>query len=717
MTSLRSAIISRSRPPVSSTRALLALSVACGSGCAKVPQGRPVIDAVRVHGAKQVDAEEVEEKIATSPSPKFLALFQGVIYDYSPYDQGTLDTDLERVERLYRARGYYDVKARGGRVVETKPGHVDITIAVQEGPPTQVRQIVLKGIDGLPPIVQRAVSRGSLGLEIGKPFDEEKYAAVGVAITRALTDRGYAFAKVTRSADVDLARRVADVTYDIVPGRVAVFGEVRVEGLGTLPERPVRRALDLRKGALYSTEVLDDARTSVLDLGVFTNVDIHPDLSDSADETPVVPLLVKVEPTKVRAVRIGGGVELDLIRTDVHLAIGWEHANFLGGLRRLTIDFRPGLVFYPTRLPTFQPPTNYLPEEKTRVELSEPGFLEARTTGKIAVEYNIFPVLLSPKVDPKATVIGYRELKGKLALDRTFWKLYGEAAYNFQQDTPFAYVRKLDPALGGVTISYVSLLTQLDFRDDKVRPHKGAFFSNDLQVAGGPFFGDAADVRTQPEARVYLPTSKRTTVAIRGSVGFLFPFNYADTLRTNAAVGRAPEGTDRESFVKDVQLVYFRAFFSGGPSSNRGYPLRGVGPHGNIPFFNPGLAALALQNSCDPQGPDYNAARCAQPLGGLSLWELSTEFRFPIKGALSSAVFCDASDVSPRRVTIRPTYLHLSCGSGLRYDTPVGPIRLDVGYRVPGLQIIGMPDSAVEGNPGTVFGVPIAVSLGIGEAF
>ena len=124
-----------------------------------------------------------------------------------------------------------------------------------------------------------------------------------------------------------------------------------------------------------------------------------------------------------------------------------------------------------------------------------------------------------------------------------------------------------------------------------------------------------------------------------------------------------------------------------------------------------------MQNSCDVGSPDYNEARCAQPLGGLSLFELSAEFRFPITGPLSSAVFCDSSDVSPRRVQIRPTYLHLSCGSGVRYDTPVGPIRLDVGYRVPGMQILGEPDSAVEGNPGTIFGAPIAVSLGIGESF
>jgi outer membrane protein insertion porin family/translocation and assembly module TamA len=63
---------------------------------------------------------------------------------------------------------------------------------------------------------------------------------------------------------------------------------------------------------------------------------------------------------------------------------------------------------------------------------------------------------------------------------------------------------------------------------------------------------------------------------------------------------------------------------------------------------------------------------------------------------------------------LRPR-LHLSAGFGLRYDTPVGPIRLDLGYRIPGLQApVGAAD---EGTPSSIFGLPLALSFGIGEAF
>ena len=70
---------------------------------------------------------------------------------------------------------------------------------------------------------------------------------------------------------------------------------------------------------------------------------------------------------------------------------------------------------------------------------------------------------------------------------------------------------------------------------------------------------------------------------------------------------------------------------------------------------------------------------------------------------------------------IRLDHPHLSCGLGARYDTPVGPVRLDIGYRIPGLQYPGQGqpsvDAVEQGNIGTIFGVPMAVAFGIGESF
>jgi outer membrane protein assembly factor BamA len=321
----------------------------------------------------------------------------------------------------------------------------------------------------------------------------------------------------------------------------------------------------------------------------------------------------------------------------------------------------------------------------------------------ISQELNAYPVLLSPRVDPEAPVLGYLEYKGSLGLDRTLWKLFGAPSYNIQWNNPFAYRRTLDPDLRSIVLSYVDLLTHFDLRDDRVRPHKGVYLQNDVQFAG--LGGDARDVRVQPEVRGYVPIGKKVTLAARSTVGFLFPLNYS--------VGRA--GTkDRATSIRDIEIIYLRGFFSGGPSSNRGYPLRGVGPHGAVPFFSPDLQAQALAAACNVDNEHYKEERCAVPLGGLSLWEASLELRFPLVGPVSGTTFCDASDVSPERGDLRLDRPHLSCGLGIRYDTPIGPVRLDVGYRIPGLQA----PKGTEVDPAKLFGkLPVAFAFGIGEAF
>jgi outer membrane protein insertion porin family/translocation and assembly module TamA len=71
--------------------------------------------------------------------------------------------------------------------------------------------------------------------------------------------------------------------------------------------------------------------------------------------------------------------------------------------------------------------------------------------------------------------------------------------------------------------------------------------------------------------------------------------------------------------------------------------------------------------------------------------------------------------VSPFSLDLRPERPHLSVGLGARYDTPVGPVRLDVGYRVPGAQFpVG---ATFERPPDELLGVPIALAFGFGEAF
>jgi outer membrane protein insertion porin family/translocation and assembly module TamA len=180
---------------------------------------------------------------------------------------------------------------------------------------------------------------------------------------------------------------------------------------------------------------------------------------------------------------------------------------------------------------------------------------------------------------------------------------------------------------------------------------------------------------------------------------------------------QAPSDAARD---RDVEIVYFRGFSSGGPGTNRGFPLRGIAPSGFVPFLFPGAAAMQIASGCTP-----GSSKCSVPIGGFTLWEASVETRFEVAGPFAVAVFCDAGDVSPHTAEFRFDHLHMSCGAGGRYDTPVGPIRLDIGYRIPPLQVLGFPnEQAVENadpsepRPAVFFSsIPMAIAVGIGEAF
>jgi outer membrane protein insertion porin family/translocation and assembly module TamA len=383
-------------------------------------------------------------------------------------------------------------------------------------------------------------------------------------------------------------------------------------------------------------------------------------------------------------------------------------------MRNFHFEVKPGVVLYPLRMETpLDAPTNPLPEEKARAELHQPGFIEARTIGTLRAEVNTFPVLLTPdQSGPGVPVLGYFENKESAGLDRAIGQLLVGLSYNFQHDQPFPYLGAFDPSLGPINISFLDLPIRFDFRDDKLHPHKGIYILNDFQFAG--LGGDARDFREKPDVRGYIPLGRKLTWGLRASIGFLDALNYGSTLGDPAA-----QAANRAEWTKDAQLVYLRGFFSGGSTSNRGYPLYGVGPHGAVPFFNPGIAVTQIANECTTS---FDPTRCATPLGGFSIWEASTELRVSVSGPFEVAGFCDASDVQAQAFTYKlnsAARYHVSCGAGARYDTPVGPIRLDIGYRIPGLNP-NFDDQAVvaaEGKPGTIFGIPAAVALGIGEAF
>ncbi len=700
----------------------------------------PVVDESKPH--EEVDIDAILERLATVESPDLFGIFPRVL-EYETYDPTVLGRDLERIERAFRARGYYEAKVIAARVVHLDDHHVRVEIRVHQGDPVRVENIPdTPGLAALPleysstPVIQ------AIGLRQGDIFDESQFEADKAGIQRVLRSMGFAFAKVEGRATIDIAKHSARVIYQIDAGPPATYGPISIVGLKEIPEGPVRDALSLEEGRQFSSAELDDAEVALMSFGVFSKVEIREDLQHR--EGRVVPLTVVVEESKLRTIRLGGGMRLDVLRLGFRLRAAWENRNFLGGMRKLTIEAQPGVTLFPTAINNLTAPVALLPEFRLNTALRQPSFLEGRTTGFIEGRYAFFPVLYPLPEDADAElepVLGYHQVSTSTGVERSFFlhQLFLQPSYNLQAHFPFYYQNTPTPDvlgdIGGVLVSFPELVARLGLDFKKVR----FVVANRLQVAGYVFQGDVSDLRTEPELLTFVPLSdsrRGAELALRVGFGFLFPSGYGDLYDTSFdpyssdPTENTPSNPPTDpDVIADQQKMLFRAFYSGGPTSNRGYPFRGVGPHGPVGFLLPSAASAV---NCGNVNTDRWQQRCMRPLGGMTLWELSLEVRFPIAGDVGGVVFVDASDLRPYRLdsgqagTIRFNVPHLSPGVGLRYATPVGPLRLDLAYRVPYAQEMfqrylspqdGSPTGRAEENLFNLYWLPLSLNFAIGEAF
>ena len=675
------------------TALLLGLSSVSLLACAHTAPADQTISALDIRGDTTGEESELRRGIATHAD--------------GTYDPNTLAKDLTRIQRFYRARGYYEANTRAARVLTGDKDHVRVEIVVEPGAPVRVTRIDLLGLGALSPKIVADV-RDVLQLRVGAPLDERHLHEDARAIETALANRGFAFVRVEEQAKVSVARKAATLEYRVTPGPEAVIGEVQIEGLKTFDRRVVDGKLALDPGMRFSRRALDRARRRVLELGVFSNVEVNAVLENPGQ--PRVPIRVVVSEGGTHAVHVGAAIEQDTNRSRLAVRAGWESRNFLGGLRKLSFDVTPGLTFYP--LSTEGAAVRVLPELETALGFEQPAIFDPRTTGYARSEFNVYPVLYSDYT-PGDNIIGFRELKDVVGVERPFGHsgLRARLSYNLEARYPFMYLGDRPAGLDTVVVLFPELVLDFDLRDDPIEPRSGAYFQLATQVAG-MLLGDAKDVRLRPEARLYGKLGANWTLGWRGGIGFLFPDRcesspsrgcYGDSLTSDASA------TDQSALTRDQQILLFRGFYSGGATSNRGYALNEVGPHGVLGFLSPSNINCTVANP---------PPECERPLGGLTLWELSLELRLTLSKLAGVVFFLDASDVTREAASFRLAYPHLSTGSGFRLRTPVGAVRFDLGLRVPYMQHVGEAHlPAGEGDPSTVLGMPIALHFGLGEAF
>jgi outer membrane protein insertion porin family/translocation and assembly module TamA len=225
----------------------------------------------------------------------------------------------------------------------------------------------------------------------------------------------------------------------------------------------------------------------------------------------------------------------------------------------------------------------------------------------------------------------------------------------------------------------------------------------------------------RPEIRGYIPITRRITLALRLAGGVLLA-GYGGNLSGAVADTAPAQRTAQQEYLiaRDTQILQFRGFFGGGPYSNRGYSQNAVNPH----VF---ICADGTENCKNEKVYQLIST------GGLAMWEASAEVRMPVAGDFGVTFFADSSDVT-REITLRFTRPHFSVGVGARYQTPVGPLRADLGFRVPCMQVLengcgdlasreqdpAVSSGALDEAPQDTFlgtDLPLQISIAIGETF
>src|SRR5437588_6418478 len=263
---------------------------------------------------------------ATSPFLRWLGLGEK-----RPFNELEFRRDVVRLLLLYRQSGH--MNAVIDTVVRREARDVYVKFRIYEGDPVRLTRLDVLGVDSIldVPAVKRA-----LPLQVGDPFNRALFQASADTIVGRLKNRGYPYADVLRSYDVDAAALRAVAGLEGVPGRRMRVGEVIITGAGHVDTGSVRRMLSVRPGDWFRQDRLYVTQRDLYGLGMFRSVNVV--LADSVpgpgggDST--VRVIVRVSEAPLHRISIGGGYgSLDCFRVQS----GWTAYDFLGGARSLDL--------------------------------------------------------------------------------------------------------------------------------------------------------------------------------------------------------------------------------------------------------------------------------------------------------------------------------------------------------------------------------------------
>ena len=622
------------------------------------------------------------------------------IFSHGRYSGDLLKNDVASLQALYVSNGFRQAK------IETKvddnykgaENHLAVHIHIEEGPQTLIAALRIIGDQKID-----AKMFPELNTAVGQPYSEQSLSNDRTSILNYYFNHGFSNATldITAKPSPGLPDR-EEVSYTIREGEQFSVARVMVAGLEHTRSYVVQREIQVATGQPLSQQDLLDTQTKLYDLGIFNQVDTAVQNPDGTD--PEKNVLIQAQEAKRYTFTYGVGLEFETGlpsgtnapagSTGVSPRVGFDVTRLNVGGRNQTLIFQShvgrlqqrGLVSYEIpklfnndRLKLFY--TIFYDNS-----LDVATFTSQRLEGKIDLRQEI-----GKQQQNHSTSITYR------------FDYRRVKASNFAADfSPAEFsLFSLPAVVGGPGFTFIR-----DKRDNPLESTKGQYFTFDGFLASS-YFGSQADY-----ARALLQDS---TYYAFGSAKHKFVFARSTSLGLEQVArgtrvlppGSCPLNNLQTACEQNVSIIPLpEVFFAGGGNSHRGFGLNQAGPRDPDSGFPVGGTALFV-NSEELRFPSVSLPYLGEGFGFALFHDMGNVFTAGhdmIKGLgrwhQPDPAQCLLADGMPNSGCMTQfdnsgyDYTSHAVGLGLRYKTPIGPLRFDFGYNLnPTYYFQGLVDS------------------------
>ncbi len=623
----------------------------------KVDQGeRHKLAAVRLEGNKYFNGDIIRERMELQPS--------STLMPNGRFSQRLLSNDLIIIKNLYLANGFLDVKVTADlhEEYQGKPGEMEVVIKVEEGPQTLVKSLQLAGNHAFPR--ERLVPLMS---ELdGQPYSEANVASDRDAVTYFYYNHGFPsvqFEAAATPAPGDPHRM--QVAYTITEGERVFVDKVLISGREYARPYIVDRQMRISDGDPLSQARMVDSQRRLYDLGIFNQVDMA--VQNPEGQVPLKDVLFNLQEARRWTFRYGGGIEFATGnipttnnpqgKTGVspNGVLEITRLNMFGKDQALTMRARVGLL---TRrgLVGYDAPRLF---HREKWRLNATVFYDNTADVNTFTSARLDGTLQAEDKYSRAVTLFYRMSyqrvsvdPNSLVIDPTLIPLYSKPV--FLAIPSFTYVR--------------------DTRDNPIDSHKGSYNIVDLGLATSALGSEANFGKVLLQNSTYYKIKKRWVFARSTQIGILHPYG------TNNFLSLPPSG---QLPTEATSVPLPELFFAGGSNSLRGFSINQAGPRDLVTGYPIGGQGLFI-NNLEIRTPPVGLPFVGDNLGFVFFHDMGNVFdtaNHIISGMVQihqpSIADCSAPT---SKATCNFNYNPQAAGMGLRYKTPVGPVRFDVGY-------------------------------------